>query len=86
MAKRTTTKSSPSRKDDAAPRTAKAPTAAKGNGSRSNGAKSNDAKSNGAALGFEATLWLDADKLRNNLDAAPSVSTMQHPGGKRLTA
>ena len=25
---------------------------------------------NGAALGFEATLWLAADKLRNNLDAA----------------
>lgn len=25
---------------------------------------------NGSALGFEATLWLAADKLRNNLDAA----------------
>ena len=30
--------------------------------SRSNG--------NGAALGFEAKLWLAADKLRNNMDAA----------------
>ena len=27
-------------------------------------------KSNGANLGFEATLWAAADKLRNNLDAA----------------
>jgi hypothetical protein len=26
--------------------------------------------SNGANLGFEATLWLAADKLRNNMDAA----------------
>jgi hypothetical protein len=25
---------------------------------------------NGSALGFEATFWLAADKLRNNLDAA----------------
>jgi type I restriction enzyme M protein len=25
---------------------------------------------NGANLGFEATLWAAADKLRNNLDAA----------------
>ena len=25
---------------------------------------------NGANLGFEQTLWLAADKLRNNLDAA----------------
>jgi type I restriction enzyme M protein len=25
---------------------------------------------NGANLGFEATLWQAADKLRNNLDAA----------------
>src|SRR4051794_22808372 len=25
---------------------------------------------NGAALGFEATLWQAADKLRNNMDAA----------------
>jgi type I restriction enzyme M protein len=32
------------------------------NGNRSNG--------NGANLGFEQTLWLAADKLRNNLDAA----------------
>jgi type I restriction enzyme M protein len=30
-------------------------------------AKSNG---NGANLGFEATLWAVADKLRNNLDAA----------------
>jgi HsdM N-terminal domain len=28
------------------------------------------ANGNGAALGFEAKLWLGADKLRNNLDAA----------------
>ena len=26
--------------------------------------------SNGATLGFEATLWAAADKLRNNMDAA----------------
>ena len=25
---------------------------------------------NGATLGFEATLWLAADKMRNNMDAA----------------
>ena len=25
---------------------------------------------NGSALGFEATLWATADKLRGNLDAA----------------
>lgn len=25
---------------------------------------------NGAPLGFEAKLWLSADKLRNNMDAA----------------
>ena len=30
-------------------------------------AKTND---NGANLGFEATLWAAADKLRNNMDAA----------------
>lgn len=27
-------------------------------------------KNNGATLGFEATLWAAADKLRNNMDAA----------------
>ena len=27
-------------------------------------------KSNGEQLGFEAKLWLTADKLRNNMDAA----------------
>src|SRR3989475_13321087 len=27
-------------------------------------------KGNGANLGFEATLWAAADKLRNNMDAA----------------
>ena len=27
-------------------------------------------KDNGANLGFEAKLWLAADKLRNNMDAA----------------
>lgn len=34
------------------------------------GRSSNNAKSNGATLGFEATLWAAADKLRNNMDAA----------------
>ncbi len=29
-----------------------------------------DSRSNGSALGFEATLWATADKLRGNLDAA----------------
>src|SRR5258708_35683151 len=29
-----------------------------------------DKGSNGSALGFEATLWAAADKLRGNLDAA----------------
>src|SRR5438093_12568283 len=35
-------------------------------GARKNG---NNSK-NGANLGFEATLWAAADKLRNNMDAA----------------
>ena len=30
----------------------------------------NDSNDSGAKLGFEATLWLAADKLRNNLDPA----------------
>jgi len=30
----------------------------------------NGKKGNGSALGFEATLWATADKLRGNLDAA----------------
>lgn len=34
------------------------------------GRRSNNTKSNGATLGFEATLWAAADKLRNNMDAA----------------
>jgi len=34
------------------------------------GRRSNSAKGNGATLGFEATLWAAADKLRNNMDAA----------------
>jgi type I restriction enzyme M protein len=34
------------------------------------GRRSNSTKSNGATLGFEATLWAAADKLRNNMDAA----------------
>jgi len=34
------------------------------------GRRNDKAKSNGAALGFEATLWAAADKLRNNMDAA----------------
>ncbi len=34
------------------------------------GKRTGDRKNNGANLGFEATLWAAADKLRNNLDAA----------------
>src|SRR5512147_669205 len=34
------------------------------------GRRSNNAKKNGATLGFEATLWAAADKMRNNMDAA----------------
>ncbi len=33
-------------------------------------AKTNKSNGNGANLGFEAKLWLAADKLRNNMDAA----------------
>ncbi len=33
-------------------------------------AKSNGSKDSSANLGFEAKLWLAADKLRNNMDAA----------------
>ena len=33
-------------------------------------AKAKESSSNGSPLGFEATLWLAADKLRNNMDAA----------------
>ena len=32
--------------------------------------KSNGSKDSSAHLGFEAKLWLAADKLRNNMDAA----------------
>jgi type I restriction enzyme M protein len=34
------------------------------------GKRSNNSTKNGATLGFEATLWAAADKLRNNMDAA----------------
>ena len=34
------------------------------------GKRNNNSKNNGATLGFEATLWAAADKLRNNMDAA----------------
>lgn len=34
------------------------------------GRRSNNSKANGATLGFEATPWAAADKLRNNMDAA----------------
>ena len=34
------------------------------------GKKSKSVKSTTASLGFEAKLWLTADKLRNNMDAA----------------
>ena len=37
---------------------------------RKNGKSNGAAKKNGGDLGFEATLWQAADKLRNNLDAA----------------
>ncbi len=33
-------------------------------------AKSNGSKDSTATIGFEAKLWLTADKLRNNMDAA----------------
>lgn len=33
-------------------------------------AKSSNKSSNAAVIGFEAKLWLAADKLRNNMDAA----------------
>jgi hypothetical protein len=33
-------------------------------------AKANSTKQNTATIGFEAKLWLSADKLRNNMDAA----------------
>jgi type I restriction enzyme M protein len=33
-------------------------------------AKSKSDKNNGATLGLEQTLWLAADKLRKNIDAA----------------
>jgi type I restriction enzyme M protein len=32
--------------------------------------RNSEDKSNGSALGFEATLWAAADKLRGNVDAA----------------
>jgi type I restriction enzyme M protein len=32
--------------------------------------KADSKKNNGAVIGFEAKLWLAADKLRNNMDAA----------------
>jgi HsdM N-terminal domain len=37
---------------------------------KSKGGKSRTNGNNGATLGFEQTLWLAADKLRNNMDAA----------------
>jgi hypothetical protein len=46
------------------------------------GRSNNNPKSNGATLGFDATLWAAADKLRNNMAAAePFEEKMQ-----RLTA
>ena len=33
-------------------------------------AKKKTGRANGAVLGFEATLWQAADKMRNNMDAA----------------
>jgi len=43
------------------------PRGRRGNGSQ---VKANVKPTNGATLGFEQTLWLAADKLRNNMDAA----------------
>src|SRR4249920_3071940 len=37
---------------------------------RANSATKQEKNGNGATLGFEAKLWLAADKLRNNMDAA----------------
>src|SRR5579862_1692740 len=37
---------------------------------RARGTRSGGSGNNGATLGFEQTLWLAADKLRNNMDAA----------------
>ncbi len=37
---------------------------------RKKAAAKKKANGNGANLGFEATLWLAADKMRNNMDAA----------------
>src|SRR5947208_15653681 len=37
---------------------------------RSRAAKKENGNGSGATLGFEATLWQAADKLRNNMDAA----------------
>jgi len=34
------------------------------------GRRNDKAKSNGATLGFKATRWAAADKLRDNMDAA----------------
>jgi type I restriction enzyme M protein len=39
-------------------------------------AKSKSDKNNGATLGLEQTLWLAADKLRKNIDAAEYLYTL----------
>jgi hypothetical protein len=45
------------------------------------GNSNNSSKSNGATLGFEATLWAAADKLRNNMDARPFSIRIFCPDG-----
>ncbi len=45
-------------------------------------AKKKSSNGNGANLGFEATLWLAADKLRNNLDAAEYIHGTDRNIGK----
>ena len=40
-------------------------------------AKASPNITNTASIGFEAKLWLTADKLRNNMDAANSLAHAQ---------
>ena len=43
-------------------------------------AKTKNSESATALLGFESKLWLAADKLRNNMDAADLNSRINAPG------
>ncbi len=47
--------------------------------------KSGNSVSNGSALGFEATLWATADKLRGNLDAVGAVAKITGKEDLRFT-